>query len=157
MSLRKYLNGAHLVDFHRLKMKSDDVIDLLERFDVDVIYDFDRLHEGTPDHYSAASMAEGFELRFDENQIVDTIWCYVRPRGHFSAIDATTIGVFIPASLSDARRHAAESEKRFSESKPESGPQSWLRIERESLWIHYEFSGGTLSLVTLMTPMDSVA
>ena len=155
MDLRNYLNGAHLIDFHHLKLKSDDVIGLLERFRMDVIYNFDRVREGRPDRYSASSPAEGFELRFDEHQIVDTIWCYVRPRGRFEAIDPTTIGVYIPASHLDARRHATESEKRFSESSLES--PSYLRVERESLWIHYEFSGGALSLVTLMAPWEGAA
>jgi hypothetical protein len=46
MHLQNYLNGTHLADLHGLNLKSDEVIDLLERFKMDVIYDFDRLHEG---------------------------------------------------------------------------------------------------------------
>ena len=157
MSLRSYLNGTHLVDLHQREMKSDDIIDFLERFKMEVIYDFDRLHEGTPDRYSASSLAEGFELRFDEHQIMDTIWCYIRPRRRFAAIDPTTIGVYIPASHSDAKRHATQNEKRFTESTPESSSSSYVRVERESLWIHYEFSGGALSLVTLMRPWNDAA
>ena len=157
MSLRSYLNGTHLVDLHQRELKSDDIIGLLERFEMDVIYVFDRLHEGTPDQYSVSSHAEGFEMRFDEHQVLDTIWCYIRPRGRFAAIDPTTIGVFGPASHSDAKRHATQAEKKFSESAPEAGSSSYVRVERESLWIHYEFSGGTLSLVTLMRPWENAA
>lgn len=54
MQLRNYLNGTHLVELHTLNMKSDEIIDLLERFKIDVIYDFDRLREGTADQYSAS-------------------------------------------------------------------------------------------------------
>jgi hypothetical protein len=136
MALRDYLNGAHLVDLYHSALKSDDIIGLLGRLKMDVIYDFDRLNEGTPDRYSASSPTDGFEIQFDEHQILDTIWCYIRPRGRFAAIDATTIGVAVPASHVEARRHAIESEKRFTESKPEAGSYSWLRIERESLWVH---------------------
>ena len=102
MTLRAFLNGTHLVAFHAQSMKSDDVIDLLERFDMDVIYRFDRTHEGTPDEYSASAPAEGFELRFDEHQVLDTIFCYIQARGRFSPIDASCIGVPIPKSFAHA-------------------------------------------------------
>ena len=36
VTLRTYLNGTPLVAFHNQSMKSDDVIGLLERFDLDV-------------------------------------------------------------------------------------------------------------------------
>lgn len=62
MSLRNYLNGAHLVDFHDLHMKSDEVMDLLERFGIDVIYDFDRLREGTPDHTPLRRLTKDFNF-----------------------------------------------------------------------------------------------
>ena len=52
MSLSDFLGGHHLIDFHEASMRSRDVIDLLERFDLDVIYNFDRLEEGEPDTYT---------------------------------------------------------------------------------------------------------
>jgi hypothetical protein len=152
MSLRNYLNGTHLVGYHEQRLKSEEVIELLTHLDIDVVYQFDRLQEGTPDTYTASSQSQGFEFRFDEKQVLDTIWCYIRPRGRFVAIDSTTIGVFIPGSHAEAKRHAQKSEKRFSESEPK--PSSHVRIERESLWIHYEFTDGALSLVTLMRPWE---
>jgi hypothetical protein len=147
VQLRSYLNGTHLVDLHALNMKSDEIVDLLERFEMDVIYDFDRLREGTPDQYSASAPDEGFELRFDERQVLSTIWCYVRPRGNFARIDPETIGVFLPESWSDATRYATSTASKVSEN-----VGAWLRIERDQLWVHYEFAGDSLSLVALMSP-----
>ena len=152
MSLREYLGEAHLVDFHRLALKSDEVIDLLETFEVVVVYDFDRLHEGAADAYSARCLEEGFELRFDEHQVLETIWCHLHARDGHGAMDPASIGVFLPASQADAKRHAVESGERFTEPKPGSGAPAWLRVEREELWIHYEFANGALVQVTLMAP-----
>ena len=123
------------------------MIDLLEHFELEIIYDFDRLHEGTPDQYSASARDQGFELRFDEHQVLTTIWCYIRARDLFKPIDPQTVGVFIPDSWEDAKQYALRENARVSES-----PGAWLRIENEELWVHYEFAGDALSLVTLMSP-----
>jgi hypothetical protein len=147
VQLSGYLNGTHLVDLHTLNMKSDEVIDLLEHFEVDIIYDFDRLREGTPDQYSASVPDEGFELRFDESQVLTTIWCYIRPHGQFAPIDPGAVGIYLPESWSDAKRYALSVNSSVSES-----PGAWLRIERGNLWVHYEFAADELSLVTLMSP-----
>ena len=154
MQLSSYLNGPHLVDLHELNMKSDEVIELLEHFDMDVIYDFDRIHEGTADHYSSLATAEGFELRFDEHQVLETIWCYIRQRGKFLPIDPAAIVVFIPDTVEDANRHATGDGARVSDTSPGPDAQAWLRVESDTLWVHYEFSGGALALVTLMRPWE---
>lgn len=154
MHLSDYLNGTTLSDIFGLNLKSDEVIDLLERFEMNVVYDFDRLREGTPDQYSSAALAEGFELRFDERQVLETIWCYTRERHGYSIIDSNCIGAFIPASLAEAKGQAIATGQGFSESPSGSGVTSWLRLEGANMWTHYEFVDDNLSLVTLMRPWN---
>jgi len=143
-----HLNGSKLKDIFELNLKSDEVLDLLECFDMDVIYHFDRLNEGTPDYYSSATHAEGFELRFDERQVLETIWCYVQEREGFSKIDLGYIGVPVLETFDEAKARATASGQRFSE----SASGAWLRLEDDEMWTHYEFTAGGLSLVTLMRP-----
>jgi hypothetical protein len=154
MHLSNYLNGTVLSDIFGLNLKSDEVIDLLERFEMSVVYDFDRLREGTPDQYSSAARTEGFELRFDDRQVLETIWCYTRERNGFSTIDSICIGAFIPASLAEAKGHAIATGQVFSESSNGNGASSWIRFEGADMWTHFEFVDGNLSLITLMRPWN---
>ncbi|MBV1776667.1 hypothetical protein KSF73_13200 [Burkholderiaceae bacterium DAT-1] len=148
MNLSSYLNGTKLKDFFELNLKSDEVTDLLERFDMDVVYHFDRLREGTADYYSSATHTEGFELRFDERQVLETIWCYIRERSGFSKIESGSIGCFVPDTFEEIKALAISSGQRFSE----SANGAWLRLEDDEIWTHYEFNDGGLSLITLMRP-----
>jgi len=150
--LSLYLKGTYLSDLFDLNMKSDEIMDLLEHFDMEVVYEFDRLGEGTPDSYSTSSHEEGFEFRFDEHQVLETIWCHIRERDEFSPIEVSCIGVYLPASMSEARNHANSTGERITESEPDEGSSSWIRVERAQLWVHYQFDDGKLSLVTLMRP-----
>ena len=99
----------HLAEYVGQKLKSDSVIEILEHFDMQVLYDFDRLHENTPDSYSSSAREAGFELRFNEEQILDTIWCYIEPRFGFSPVDKEIVGAPILESFLDARSYAHES------------------------------------------------
>lgn len=136
-----------LAEYIGLPLKSDAVIDLLEDFDVNVMYDFDRLHENTPDSYSASAREAGFEMRFNADQILDVIWCYIQPRHGFSAVDPEDIGVPSFDSFIDAKSYARESGLETAEA---GDGASWLRVEHKTLSIHYEFSENRLALLTLM-------
>lgn len=140
MQLSSYL-GKHL--------KSDFVIEVLEHFDMDVVYDFDRLHENTADSYSSSAESAGFEFRFDERQILSVIWCYIRPRSGFSAINTDVIGAPCFHNFSEAKSHAMSAGIKTSQSK---GDSAWIRFEHDGLWIHYEYSDDKLALVTLTLP-----
>lgn len=52
----------------------DSIVELLEHFDIDVDYDFDRTHEEMEDVYWAASQQNGFQFRFDETQKLDVVF-----------------------------------------------------------------------------------
>jgi hypothetical protein len=146
MDISTYLNGTCLISIFELNMKSDEVIDLLECFDMDVVYRFDRLCEGTPDRYAAAARSEGVELQFDERQVLETIWCYIVGRDGFSPIDSSCIGVFIPSSITEAQNYAVSTEQQFTKT------DTWFRLECSEMWIHYEFIESKLSLITIMRP-----
>jgi hypothetical protein len=137
-----------LIDYIGKSLKSDDVIEVLEHFDMSVIYDFDRLHENTADSYRSSARSAGFEFRFDAHQILCTIWGYIQPRSGFSAIDEAMLGAPCFPTFTEAELHAEKAGIRTSQSKDGS---SWIRFEHDNTsWIHYQFSDGQLALVTFM-------
>lgn len=136
-----------LAEYVGRKLKSDSVIEILEHFDIKVIYDFDRLHENTPDSYISSAKEAGFELHFNHLQILDTIWCYIEPRFGFSPVNKDIVGAPIFETFEDARAYAHASDIPASASNDE---ESWFRLEYETLWIHYEFSDRRLGLITFM-------
>jgi len=75
------LIGAHL--------KSDDIIDLLEQWEAVVVYDFDRLHENTPDCYRVTLPSAGMEFLFDANQILETLFLRIVSTDDFNPFDIT--------------------------------------------------------------------
>ncbi len=55
-------------------MKDDDTLEVLERYDITVTYDFDRTHENIDDMYWAASKDGGFQFRFNKEQKLDVVF-----------------------------------------------------------------------------------
>lgn len=53
----------NLVGHLGLQLEDDAVPELLEEHDMEVLYRFDRLHEGEPDEYTSPAREAGFELR----------------------------------------------------------------------------------------------
>ena len=128
------------------QLKDDDLIDLLELHDVDVVYAFDRLHENTPDIYWASLHSVGVLLRFNEHQVLSTIFCYVVARDGFNAVATDAIGVPVYESFQLAEQ-ACQSNAVAYEASP---TKAWLKVLAHDHHAHYEFSEGALSLVTLM-------
>jgi hypothetical protein len=142
-----------LVDYLGNNLKDDELVELLEHYDMSVIYDFDRLHENTPDSYSSSAEAAGIELRFNERQALETIWCYVKARDGFAPVDPNEVGVQLYSSFIEAKSAAESSGVKISQPPPGSNMEGqWIRFDRETLWIHYQFLDGELALVTLMLP-----
>ena len=79
-------------------LKSEAVIELLEHYDLDVIYEFDRLHENTPDIYTASSPDGGFELRFGANQQLEAVFLYLSARDGFAAIQRSLARLVVDRS-----------------------------------------------------------
>lgn len=125
-------------------LKSEETIEILEFHDMAVVYQFDRLFEGTDDEYLSKSTKDGFEFQFDAAQRLATVFLYVRPRGEFAAVDAESLDVPVYASV-EAAREAFEREGH--EIKQGGG---WIKAFAAGVWRHYEFHDGRLSMITLM-------
>lgn len=138
------LLGAHL--------KSDEVIAILEQFEIDVTYDFDRLHECAEDRYWAGSKERGFLFRFSQAQLLDTIFLYMRPREGYAAIDRTELDVPIYDSFEDAEAAAVLGGTPFVHSAtiPGNPERWWIKLNMGSWTIHYQYTKeGHLRGITL--------
>jgi hypothetical protein len=138
------------------KLKDDGILEVLEAYQIEkVVYDFDRHHENIEDVYWAAATSAGFLLRFDQHQMLDTIFCYMVAEEGFSPISPQIIGAPIYRSFDEAEAACKTAGLRYSVSDPKNGPRFhrlWLRIEGLKQHTHYQFKGGEVSRITLMRP-----
>lgn len=141
----------NLVSLLGKALKDDEVIELLADWDAEVIYDFDRLHENTPDRYWASLRELGVELRFDERQKLVTAFCYIEGRDGFSPASPEHVGAPIYASFAQAKA-ACERERLEHSTSPHT--EQWLKILGSTHHVHYEFMDDRLSLVTITLPSD---
>ena len=133
------------------QLKDDDVIDVLDCLEMDVIYDFDRLHEGQPDKYWAAAREAGLQLRFDAAQTLDTIFLHITPSDGFATFSQTDCDVPVFAAAADVQ--AFGEAERLQVSKGRSNllgvVRDWVRLGFAAHSIHYEFHGSSLAQVTI--------
>jgi hypothetical protein len=141
----------HLLPLLGRPLKDDDVIDFLDGMEMDVIYDFDRSHEGQPDKYWAASQKAGIQLRFDAAQILHTIFLYIVPNEGFSPYVQRDSDV--PIFTTTAEVQAFGEVQRLQVSKGRAGflgvGRDWIRLGFGAYSVHYEFRAGSLALVTV--------
>jgi hypothetical protein len=148
-----------LIEYIGLGLKTDEVIELLEQHDMEVIYRFDRLHENSPDEYSSAAPAAGFELSFDENQVLTTIFCHVKERHGFVSVDPALVGVAFFQSPTAARAAGERDGVKclFKDGVRFMGRTlSWVSFEMERRKLHYEYEQDGLALITLSRPQAVV-
>jgi len=133
------------------RLKDDDVINILDRGQVEVVYDFDRSHENIPDRYWAASKKDGFRFGFDANQILEVIFLYVAPIEGFAPVARTDCDVWLFSSIQEAERHGAGRKLRVTKGRADvlGIPRDWVRLEHEKHAVHYEFRSDQLALVTI--------
>jgi hypothetical protein len=134
-------------------LKSDEIIDLLVGDDVEVLYDFDRLHEGQADRYCAGAKSAGYQLCFDEHQTLQTIFCYIKKKEGFTAIDPELIGVPVYRTFDEAMGSVTAQGWPYVTPDAKKNPRlfrKWLRMQLADCSAHYQFTDGTLDLVTLM-------
>lgn len=142
------------IDLLGKQLKSDDVIDVLECDDLDVIYAFDRLHENQPDVYWVASKAEGVQMRFNEDQALDTLFFYIQPDEGFSPCDPDSLGVPVFDSRDSARTYAAQSGLPVIEGEADflGVHRKWIKIDFGSHRHHSEFRDETLHGMSAFLP-----
>lgn len=133
------------------RLKDDDVIDILERTGIKVMYDFDRLHENMPDKYWAASQTEGFQFGFDANQILDVIFLYAASHEGFAPVKRSDCDVPFFSTIHEAEAHGAEKNLRVSKGRADllGIQRHWVRLEYELHSVHYEFRSDELAVVTI--------
>lgn len=129
-------------------LKGDAIVEILELFDMSVVYDFDRLREGTPDRYWSESRTHGFQFGFEDDQRLALIFLYVSPREGFTPIDVAMLDVPAHATLADARM-AMERAGIL-----DRQGEAWVRSREGDRRIHYEYRDGALSMITLSLVHD---
>ena len=143
----------NLIEHLGRALKSDDLIELIELHDLNILYHIDTLHENTPDSYSVQSEELGFELLFDENQILKTIFHIIAPGDSIEA-QAIDIGVPLYKSLEEAQRAATSLGASFDMREDvvisELGLNvSWAKLTFHDHSRHYQYSSKGLERLTL--------
>jgi len=122
-------------------LKSEEMIEFLERYDLSVTYHFDRLNEGQSDSYTVESEEPPLALKFDTDQRCTTI---------FIRNPAAVIGKGF-VSFPDLRSpREIEKHAKVNGLVLRRGP-SWLRCDGPVRCHHYEFTGEKLTMVTIMS------
>jgi len=127
------------------------MLDLLETYDMEVIYEFDRTHENLPDEYWTKCLDLGIQIVFDEKQSLNTVFVNLTDEEGFTPANLSESDVLHFESKRDAASHAKKEGIAFSEGKVEfmGVERDWIRFEHEGYSIHYEFRNGSLALVTI--------
>lgn len=131
-------------------LKSEFLCDLFETYEVAVVYEYDRTHEGLADEYRAEIPELGLQFVFDEHRVLKTL--FVEP------VEVTTFNPF----EADARVRLFESKAKALRYAREKGLEiakgtadfmgerrEWVRFEGRGYSVHYEYVDSKLSMVTL--------
>lgn len=133
-------------------LRHDVVIGVLEHYEIDVIYEFDRTHENMDDLYWATASGAGFQFRFNQNQILDTVFLYVKGCERFTPISRSAIDVAIYESFDQAERAFSTSGLPFKQSQGSPGSdmyKCWIKIDFGTYAVHYQFKEGMLLMITI--------
>jgi hypothetical protein len=132
-------------------LKDDEMIEILEGSDIEVIYEFDRLHENVPDVYWASSKPQGFQFRFDGSQRLDVVFLHVVPGDGYAAVsqhdcDVTFFGskAGVEAFGEAQQLHVIKGSADFL-----GVIREWVRLGFASHSIHYEFRAGSPAMVSI--------
>jgi hypothetical protein len=141
------------------RLKDDEIIEILESLDLEVIYDFDRLHEGQSDIYWASSKPKGIQFRFDGTQCLDTAFLYVSPGDGFEVASQQDCDIPFFASKQEVETFGEAQHLRVAKGSVDflGTRRDWVRIEFSSHSVHYQFEAGRLALVTISRTSERAA
>ncbi|HBY84968.1 MAG TPA: hypothetical protein DEO86_03755 [Colwellia sp.] len=152
----------HLIKLLGQYLKSDSVIEFLESFDMEVVYNFDRTNEGLFDEYYSTSEEHGIELQFNDEQKLETIFLTCLDTETFrkhSFVDGDLdFPVFRTCEKAKSEFESLNVEHKFKESKwvkcfPNVGHTPWLKGFNDAGYIHYQFNiDGLLKRICLHNP-----
>ena len=136
------------------KLKSDFFVDLFETYDVDVVYRYDRLHEGKEDEYVASIPAMGLEFVFDSSQSLTTLFMKIVEHDGFNPFEGSDPRQAPFQTGAAAIEWAKEKSIDATHKEPQPHPvfgeiPEWVRFNLETLYIHYQFKNGAVDMVTL--------
>lgn len=132
------------------------MMDLFETYDVDVIYVYDRTHEGTDDEYNASVPKLGLEFRFDQEQNLATLFMKEKGDGGFNPFSGSDPRdpPFLSGSeaISYAQLHNIKYLYKPATVDPRWGEvPEWIKFLHGSYSIHYEFGSSGVNMVTLQS------
>lgn len=139
-------------------MKDDDILEILEHYDITVTYDFDRTHENIDDLYWAATEAAGIQFRFNKDQILDVVFLYMVHREGFEAVDRTLLDVPIFESFDEAQQTCLMKNIPFKANPGELGTPGhkwWIKLDFGGHTAHYQYKEGQLIMITLGKKADA--
>ncbi|GHC68178.1 hypothetical protein [Roseibacillus persicicus] len=134
-------------------LKDNELIDLLEDYDVEVVYSYDRLKENQPDEYWASIPELGIQLNFDENQILNTTFIFLEKKDGFEIADFGEFPLPKFSSKKAMRQYAEDEGVPYVEGQGDffGKPYDWLRLDYPEYKLHYDFGGGRLKQISLST------
>ncbi len=139
------------LDLIGVDLKNDVLCDLFETYDVPVVYEYDRTHEGLPDEYRAEIPDLGLEFLFDEKQVFSTLFMQQVEVSTFNPFDEDDEGLKSFGSKSEALQYAADHGVRTTDGIAElmGEEKDWIRLEHGDYSIHYEYVGSKLRMITI--------
>jgi hypothetical protein len=142
------MNLSKLLNCH---LKSDELIVLFEHYDVDVIYSYDRLHEGTEDSYYGSINELGLQFSFNEHQVLKTIFIYVSGNEEFEKANLSEFEISAHDDKLSVIKYGKENGIEYTEGEVSflGENRSWAKLALSDYSIHYEFTDGVLGLITL--------
>ncbi len=139
-------------------LKDDEVIEVLENYDMSVTYDFDRSHENIDDLYWAASKEAGFQFRFNKDQVLDAVFIYLVPREGFTEINRSLFNVEVFETFDEAESASALAKTPYKVSAGDPGSQGykwWIKLDHGQYTAHYQFKEGRVIMLTLSAKTDA--
>lgn len=135
------------------RLKSDEILDLLETYDMEVIYEIDRTHENIPDEYWTKNLELGLQLKFDEDQRLKIIFINLTDTNGFTPANIENSDILHFDSKKNAVNYALDKGISTTEGQAEfyGEERDWIRFEYEGYSIHYEYRLNALALITLST------
>ncbi len=135
-------------------LKDEAVIEILELEDIKVWYEFDRLHENTPDVYWTESKEKGVQFRFDSNQMLDVIFLYAANLDGFSPVSRENCDIPFFSTIKEAETYGNKGLARLKRGKPTEFLgilREWVKLDFGNYSLHYEFRPQGLALITVKT------
>ena len=141
------------LDLLGIDLKNEVLCDLFETYDVSVIYEYDRTHEGFPDEYHAKIPDLGLEFIFNVSQLFKTLFIEQVDINTFNPFDGDDNSLKKFESKSEALQYSSNTGKRISKGSSDfmGEVKDWVRFEYGSYSIHYEYVDSKLRMITIQS------